>query len=359
MTQALFFDGESARPRGVSLAFADEGIEIGDGETVLARWPYAGIRERESSSEEVLRLALADRASLARLEVTDPDARAETRRRCRTLADPHEHGRVGPIVAWSAAAAASLVACVLFLVPLAADRATPLIPVSLERRLGAAVDNQVRFVVRGKTCEASEGRAALDRLVGRLSGKAPDAVAPDIRVLDTPLANAVALPGGRIYVLRGLLDEAESADEIGGVIAHEMGHVAHRDGLRKLLQTGGASFLLGLLFGDVAGSGTLILLGRLAIDGAYSRDAERAADRFAADTMLALGRSPKAMALLLKRIVPDDGPVPAFLSSHPLTQERLDALQEPSGALGEPLLTEGEWLALKSICKTGRPARPT
>jgi Zn-dependent protease with chaperone function len=352
MAQALFYDGESARPRGVSLAFVEDGVEIREGASVLARWSYERIRERESSSPDLLRLALADRASLARLDVTDPDARAETRRRCRTLADPREEGRVGPIVAWSVAAAASLVACVLFLVPLAADRATPLIPVSLERRLGTAVDNQVRFVLRGRTCDGERGRAALDRLVRSLTGTAPHAVEPDVRVLDSPLANAVALPGGRIYLLRGLLDEAESADEIGGVLAHEMGHVAHRDGLRKLLQTGGASFLLGLLFGDVAGSGTIILLGRLAVDGAYSRDAERAADRFAADTMRALGRSPRAMALLLKRIGPDEGPVPAFLSSHPVTQERLDALQEPSGALGEPLLAPGDWLALKSICKS-------
>jgi Zn-dependent protease with chaperone function len=353
MTQALFYDGESARPRGVSLTFAEEGLEIRDGATVIARWPYERIRERESASPNLLRLALTDRASLARLEVTDPDARDETRQRCRTLADPREDGRAGPIVAWSAAAAASLVACVLFLVPLAADRATPLIPVSLERRLGTAVDNQVRFVLGGKTCNAERGRAALDRLVRSLTGKVPHAVEPDIRVLDSPLANAVALPGGRIYLFRGLLDEAESADEIGGVLAHEMGHVAHRDGLRKLLQTGGASFLLGLLFGDVAGSGTIILLGRLAVDGAYSRDAERGADRFAADTMRALGRSPKAMALLLKRIAPEEGPVPAFFSSHPITRERLDSLPEPSEALGEPLLTSSEWLALKSICKTG------
>jgi Zn-dependent protease with chaperone function len=211
----------------------------------------------------------------------------------------------------------------------------------------------VRFVLGGETCNAERGRAALDRLVRSLTGKVPHAVEPDIRVLDSPLANAVALPGGRIYLFRGLLDEAESADEIGGVLAHEMGHVAHRDGLRKLLQTGAASFLLGLLFGDVAGSGTIILLGRLAVDGAYSRDAERAADRFAADTMLGLGRSPRAMALLLERIAPDEGPVPAFLSSHPITRERLDSLQGPSEALGEPLLTPSEWLALKSICKTG------
>jgi predicted Zn-dependent protease len=51
-------------------------------------------------------------------------------------------------------------------------------------------------------------------------------------VLASPVPNAFALPGGRIYLLNGLLQKAESADEIAGVIAHEMGHVSHRDQTR-------------------------------------------------------------------------------------------------------------------------------
>jgi predicted Zn-dependent protease len=94
----------------------------------------------------------------------------------------------------------------------------------------------------------------------------------------------------------------------------------------------------------------MILLGRLAVDGAYSRDAERAADRFAAETMLALGRSPQGLATLLKRVFPEQGPIPPFLSSHPLTQERLDAFQEATAPLRGPLLSGDEWEALKAVC---------
>jgi predicted Zn-dependent protease len=239
---------------------------------------------------------------------------------------------------------------VVLLVPLVADRATPFVPASWERRLGKAADNQVRTVLRARSCNDPEGGRALDRLVAQLTEKAPVAIEPDIQVLDSPVANALALPGGRIYLLGGLLDRAESADEIGGVLAHEMGHIARRDGLRKLIETGGTAFLLGLRFGDVGGSGTLILPGRLAMDGAYSREAERAADRFAAETMQALGRSPRPLAALLKRVSPESGTVPPLLSSHPLTQERFEALQEPMAASTKPLLEPDEWQALKAIC---------
>jgi Zn-dependent protease with chaperone function len=175
--------------------------------------------------------------------------------------------------------------------------------------------------------------------------------------VDVP--NAIALPGGRIYLFKALLDEASSADEIAGVLAHEMGHVAHRDGLRKMIQAGGTSYLLGLLLGDVTGGGAVILVSRYLVDSAYSREAEAAADDFAGRTMMALGRPAHPMALLLKRIEgnnQEDGNefrIPAFLSTHPVTDQRLKALEKqvPSQQ-GGPLLSQEEWRALKEICKT-------
>jgi predicted Zn-dependent protease len=171
-------------------------------------------------------------------------------------------------------------------------------------------------------------------------------------VLDSGMANAAALPGGRVYILGGLLRRANEPDEIAGILAHEFGHVAHRDGMRKMIQAGGSSFLLGLLFGDITGGGTLILLGRALVDSSYSRDAEAAADRFAADLMTALGRSPKAMGVFLVRLAgPGTGVLPPFLSGHPVSAERLEALKAREGPLtGAPLLTDEEWRDLKSIC---------
>ena len=137
-------------------------------------------------------------------------------------------------------------------------------------------------------------------------------------MLQSRVPNAVALPGGRIYLFDGLLRRADNPDEIAGVIAHEIGHVARRDGLRKLIQTGGSSFLLGLLFGDVTGGGTLILLGRALVDSSlFARRRERRRP-LRGRPWSALGRSPKPMGEFLRphHRRPEGQPLP-FLAEPP------------------------------------------
>jgi Zn-dependent protease with chaperone function len=346
---AAFYDGATAARRQVSLEFDVTHLAIREGERILACWPLAAIRRR-SGPDGLLRLALAGGPPLARLDVADPAGRAAIEAGCPALeADDHPES-VPRILAWSAAAAASLIVSILYLVPLLAAMAVPLVPLSVERRLGVATDNQLRLLLGRETCTAAPGAAALARLVHRLRAAAPGPIPPDVLVLPSRVPNAVALPGGRIYLFDGLLQRAESVDEVAGVLAHEMGHVAHRDGLRLLFQAGGTSFLIGLLFGDVSGGGAIVLASRILVDGAHSRDAERDADRFAADLMLAQGRSPEPMGRLLRRI-DTGGKLPALLSSHPLTDERLAALSArvPPTA-GAPLLTEAEWQDLRAIC---------
>jgi predicted Zn-dependent protease len=350
MADAVYYDGETAKRRLVSLVFTASDIEIHEAGERIASWPYDSVR-RQDSPAQGLRLSAEGAPPLARLEVTDHEDQDSIRARCRDLDKSSGTERTGRIVFWSVAAAASLVFSALVLVPLLAERLAPLVPLSVERRLGTAVDNQIRLLLDARTCEAPAGRKALHKLSARLTVLAPSEVPPDIAVLNSSIPNAVALPGGRIYLFDGLLREAESADEIAGVLAHEIGHVAHRDGLRKLIQAGGTSFLLGLLFGDVTGGGAVILMSRLAIDRAYSRDAERAADAFARDAMIAAGRPPQAMGLLLERIDDGESSIPAFLSSHPVTHERLEALRREAPMRGDPLLSDEEWRALQEICK--------
>ena len=89
--------------------------------------------------------------ALARLEICDAAQAAELTARCTRLDEniPGRHG-VGAIIGWSLAAAVSIVAVVMFGVPLAADRLAPLVPPSLERRLGDAAEGQVKVLFGGK-----------------------------------------------------------------------------------------------------------------------------------------------------------------------------------------------------------------
>jgi Zn-dependent protease with chaperone function len=171
-------------------------------------------------------------------------------------------------------------------------------------------------------------------------------------VLASPVPNAFALPGGKVYLFDGLLAKAGNADEIAGVLAHEMGHLRHRDGTRNLIYNGGTSFLIGLLFGDITGSSALIFASRSLVTASYSREAEQSADMFSIDVMHRLGRSPKPMGELLFRVTgkeSDNGL--SILSSHPLTEDRLARMSsEDRPPNGPPLLTAEEWASLKAIC---------
>src|SRR5438067_12246092 len=99
------------------------------------------------------------------------------------------------------------------------------------------------------------------------------------------LPNAFALPGGRVYVLSGLLAQAQSPDELAGVLAHEFGHVVRRDGLRRLIRDGGTACLVGLMFGDVTCSGVVLMADRIVRSAAHTRTAQEEADAFAVTVM--------------------------------------------------------------------------
>ena len=150
-----------------------------------------------------------------------------------------------------------------------------------------------------------------------------------------------------------MLNRAQNVDELAGVLAHELGHVKNRDGLRNMIYNGGTSFLIGLLFGDVTGSSAIIFASREMIQASHSRDAERSADQMTIDIMRKLGRSPKPMGEFLLRVTgKEKGKGLALMSSHPLSEDRLARMsQQDTAPSGQPLLTDGEWTALKAICK--------
>jgi Zn-dependent protease with chaperone function len=353
----VFFDGTSSRRRQVTLAIGDALEIIEEGEAPV-RWAYADIRHADSPPG-ILRLACTTAAPLARLEIRDAALAADVTARCLRL-DEHRTSRRGiaKIVGWSVAAAVSIVCVVLFGVPLAADRLAPLVPKPIERRIGDASEVQVKAFFGGKACEDPAGKAAFTKLVNRLRDAAGlDDDAMTAGVLPTSVPNAFALPGGKVYVLRGLLDKAQSPDELAGILAHELGHLKHYDNMRGLIYNGGTSFLIGLLFGDVTGSSAVIFASRSVVEASYSREAETAADTFAIEVMHKLGRSPKPAFELMYRITGKEGGsgLTTILASHPLTEDRLARMtREDRPASGPPLLTDKEWQSLKLICGSGK-----
>jgi predicted Zn-dependent protease len=347
----VFYDGKTSRWHLVRLTLNDQ-LAISEGDVVLAAWPFADIR-RADSAVGLLRLSCLSAPELARVEIRDDSMARALIERCTHL-DDHTAARhsVATIVGWSLAATVSIIAIIWFGLPLAADRLAPLVPEALERRIGDVAEGQIRTIFGGKTCDDAAGRLAFDKLMAAL-GEAAEITTPiHAGVLNTPVPNAFALPGGKVTLFSGLLARAENADEIAGVLAHELGHVSHRDNTRNLIYNGGTSFLIGLLFGDPTGGGALIFASRSLVTASYSREAEQGADDFAIDVMHRLGRPTKPMGELMLRITGKQrDQISSILANHPLTEDRLQRFsQENRPANGTPLLTASEWAALKAIC---------
>jgi Zn-dependent protease with chaperone function len=350
--EAIYFDGVSNRKHKVVIRFGPA-LEIVIDGVLAATWGYGEVR-RVDSARGTLRLMCLSAPSLARIEIHDDPLAHEVESRCPALqATAGDQRQTLRIVLYSAAALVSFAGLLFYGIPLLAERLTPLIPYSFERRLGEAVDKQVHSIFGDKICTEPAGRAALARLVERLQSAAHLTEAFDVQVLQTAVPNAFALPGGRIYVSGGLLAQAKNPDEIAGVIAHELGHLHHRDSLRRLIQDGGTGFLFGILFGDVLGGSAIIFASRSLISGSYSRDAERGADAFSIDVMHQLGRSTKPLGELLVRISrPEVEKTLSILSSHPLTTERLKMMEQADQpAAGPALISADDWSVLKAICR--------
>src|SRR5437588_9661770 len=239
----IFFDGVSSARRRVLVELARDGVIVRDAEErdMLARWPYDEL-DHLAAPQGVLRLGHAGVHLLARLEVRDPVLAAaidEASVPVDRSGAGERRGRL-KVIGWSIVAVVSLLLGAVFGVPALADKIAPLVPLRAERWLGEAVDTQARRMLDkgaadrrfecGTANGEADGRAALARLIGRLEAAAALPIPLDVKVVRRPEANAIALPGGHIYVIEGLADKSESADELASVIAHEIGHVAHRDG---------------------------------------------------------------------------------------------------------------------------------
>jgi Zn-dependent protease with chaperone function len=360
---AVYFDGVTSARHDVTIELAPEAVIIRDTDgAAIDEWPYPRIKHM-SAPEPIFRIGLRGTSSLARLEVTDQDVAHAIDLACPDIDRTGANARIQrrQVIAWSFVAALSLLLVGIYGIPAIADRLAPIIPQGIEQRLGAAADVQVRAMFDkgpegrpfacGTTGAEQAGEAAFEKLMARLQAAAGLRVPLKAEVIRRDEATAIALPGGHIYVFKGLIDQARNVDEVAGVIAHELGHVAHRDGTRAILQTSGLSLVFGMMLGDFVGGGAVVIAAESLLKSAYSRDKEAAADAYAVKTMLSLGADARALGGFLARIAGTGGKGSIFLD-HPATQERvarINAMAPPQNG-GASLLDAAEWAALKRIC---------
>lgn len=155
-------------------------------------------------------------------------------------------------------------------------------------------------------------------------------------VVNSDQVNAFAVPGGYVYINRGLIERSESLSELAGVVGHEIGHVEARHSAEMLerMQAAQVGLALGsVLLGEQPDgvAGAAVQVGAAAYFSHHSREDELEADAIAVRLLPGAGIDPRGIETFFRKLLEDQERSPSVLeqwfSTHPLTQERIDEVR--------------------------------
>ena len=225
--------------------------------------------------------------------------------------------------------------------------------VAIGRQLAAEVDRSSKIINDPLVTEY------VNRIAQNVVLHSDSKVPFTIKVIDSQEVNAFALPGGFLYVNRGLLEAADNEAEVAGVIAHEIAHVAARHGMEQASKGELFNYLsIPLIFlGGIGGYAIRQGLG-LAVPLSFlkfSRGAEKEADRLGAQYMWASGYDPNALITFFEKLQAKNKKKPGTLSklfsTHPMTGDRITEVRELIAQFperGEYQLSSSEFGQVKS-----------
>ncbi|HEX2642258.1 MAG TPA: M48 family metallopeptidase [Thermoanaerobaculia bacterium] len=185
-----------------------------------------------------------------------------------------------------------------------------------------------------------EAVAYLNRIGRRIADQTPYGNRRwDFGIVQDDTLNAFNLPGGLVYVNTGLIAEADSLDQLAGVLAHEIGHGAERHGTQLMTRAYGYNLIAGLALGRNP-SMTKQVLGQLVGTGvinSYSRGAENQADQLGVHYAYQAGYDPRGMVQFFEQMErmqsSRPGKVAEFFSNHPSTSDRLERISREAQTL--------------------------
>jgi Zn-dependent protease with chaperone function len=349
-------------------AFTDAGLE--------AAIPYAnaaisltGVDDRYvcfsgSAASEGVRILVADKSILARLEAIGMTRDVLVRvRSAQALGGRRRVRKLAALGAVAAALGLALLAVWLGF-RWAVAKAVSATPATWEREIGRAAASGI--LSQKEVCSDPRMNAAVQEIGRRLVvglGAAP--YAWKVRVLDSPDVNAFALPGGYIFVNRGLVERAADGHEVAGVLAHEMQHVLLRHGIENLAREIGLQIIVYSIAGDASAVARLAAANAAGLASmSFSRDQEREADALGLELVRRAGLDPSGLERLMGSLAAGEGAIGAalsFVSTHPASAERTESLAEARRAWSTvPVIAPlaADWGAAKASCTPVRAADP-
>jgi len=363
--QGAFLDGRSPMRRPAAVRVMQSGLEIAlpDGRTLW--WPYGEIRQTQGFyAGEQIRLERG--APLPEALVIDDQAfLLAVNHRGHDLSGRFHNPAHRPLrlrLTIYAAVAVMIGAAAIYFwgIPALAAAVAPRVPVAWEVQLGQSMVEQLS--PQELRCDDAERSAVIKTITDHLLAGQPDQpYRLDVIVVNRPVVNALALPGGTIVVFKGLLEKTNRAEELAGVLAHEIQHVLHRHVTQRLLQQASTGLLIAAMTGDVSGAAAYGLKSAEVVGALrFSRQHEAEADLEGLKMLMAAHVDPQGMITFFETLKQEGPAIPdalKYLVTHPQTDDRIRTLteyvrQHPSTVT--PLLPDYDWHRMHDIC--GRPA---
>jgi beta-barrel assembly-enhancing protease len=358
---AVFFDGEFARDHNVTLESNGTELVFAGAEVPQTRWSIAGLHPIDPpSSGQPFRITHETKPG-ARLVIRDEAFVQQLVAAHRHLKGGYSLSHLRQVAVWTVGGLAAAAALGWVLVSFLPGKVAYVLPDEWRNRIG---DQIVKSLVEDKKqCHTAAGDAAKSAMIAVLAEGNPDLPPISMEIYDMQLVNAFAAPGGKIIFTRGILEKADAPEEIAGVLAHEIGHVAHRHPEAQLVRLTGLQVLISVMTGTNGGDFTSNVAA-IATLLRYSREAEREADVYARTTMEKSNVDPMGLRTFFEKLSKQDGEkkksetdvtaldrIGNVFSTHPGTEDRIKEIQPlPADRIAVPVLPPEQWNALKAIC---------
>lgn len=210
-----------------------------------------------------------------------------------------------------------------FILPWCADRVVDQLPRSFDKGIGESARQSLQENVD------TAGSLLLTKFAAQMKWDTPDSLV--FTVVPSKVENAYALPGGYIMVYTGLLEKLKTKEELAALLSHEVAHVSHRHSVRKLCRDLSTTVLLSVVLSNVGDLTSALYANASSIYNlTYSRQYEEEADITGLKTMRRNRLDQQGMLQLMQELKKLDQKVevPEFISTHPLTDNRIRYVQQ-------------------------------
>jgi len=352
---AQLFDGQSAASHDVKVEVRSDGLMITGPAGQSRRWTFSGLEAASPvRSGEALRLKHTSEPN-ARLSLPPGLAADQVLEQASHVAGGFHPGKALKFAAIVIAGLALFFAAGYATLNIAPQRVAAMLPAEWRDKLADRTEKT--FIKDAKQCNNPAGKLALAAIAGRVAAASPETPDFSVRVFDMPFVNAFALPGGRIVLTGKLIKQADSPEEVAGVIAHELGHTAYLHPEASLVRNIGLQLLISLGTGG-SGGDTLGNVAGLLTMLQYSRDAEREADDYAVTILTEGAIDPKGLRHFFEKLSKKEWSIvtgkwkdlSSMLSTHPGTKERVEFIKPLPAGEARGVVPDYQWKALKKIC---------